>query len=51
MATVVRTIDQENDIITYSIEPGKYRDGSKYFRIDEKSGQVFLKQSLIGQVS
>lgn len=47
----MQTIDQDNDIITYSIEPAKFRDGSKYFRIDERSGDIFVKESLQGQVS
>lgn len=49
--TTVHTIDQDNDIITYSIEAAKFRDGSKYFRIDEKTGDIFVKESLKGQVS
>ncbi|UXI14608.1 GTP-binding protein [Sarcoptes scabiei] len=46
---MVRTIDQENDIITYSIEPGKFRDGSNFFEIDEKTGLITIRKSLQGQ--
>lgn len=48
--SMVRTIDQENDIITYSIEPGKFRDGSNFFEIDEKTGLITIRKSLQGQV-
>ena len=47
---MVRTIDKEKDIITYGIDPAHWNDGSKYFRIDEKTGQIFVRESLAGQV-
>lgn len=50
MVTMVRTIDKEKDIITYGIDPAHWNDGSKYFRIDEKTGQIFVRESLAGQV-
>ncbi|KAH9501713.1 hypothetical protein DERF_012537, partial [Dermatophagoides farinae] len=49
MVTMVRTIDKEKDIITYGIDPAHWNDGSKYFRIDEKTGQIFVRESLAGQ--
>lgn len=48
--TTVRTIDAEGDMITFSLEPGPFLDGSKYLRIDERTGDVYLKESLTGQV-
>lgn len=45
----VRTNDDDNDPIEYSIEPALFLDGSNYFRIDKKSGDVFLQSSLAGQ--
>lgn len=47
----MNTIDIENDVITYSIDRGPYHDGSKYLRIDERTGDIYLKESLAGQVS
>ncbi|XP_067120694.1 tyrosine kinase receptor Cad96Ca [Centruroides vittatus] len=45
----VRTNDDDNDPIEYSIEPALFLDGSNYFRIDKKTGDVYLQASLAGQ--
>lgn len=46
----VRTRDQERDSITYGIEPSLFFDGSKFFTINARTGDVFLRESLSGQV-
>ena len=46
----VRTRDLERDSITYGIEPSLFFDGSKFFTINARTGDVFLKESLVGQV-
>jgi len=46
----VRTRDDGRDNVTYGLEPALYQDGSHFFKIDPKSGDVFLKESLQGQV-
>lgn len=46
----MRTIDAEGDMITFAIEAGPFLDGSRYLRIDEHTGDIFLKESLHGQV-
>lgn len=47
----VRARDSERDPIKYSIEPSPFYDGSKFFTINQRTGDVFLKESLKGQVS
>lgn len=47
----VRTRDAERDPITYAIEPAVYLDGSQFFTINARTGDVFLKESLLGKVS
>ena len=46
----VRTKDEEKDTIVYGIEPAVFLDGSNYFTINPNNGDVFLKESLKGQV-
>lgn len=46
----VRTRDGERDRITYGIEPALFLDGSKYFTINPRTGEVLLRESLDGQV-
>lgn len=43
--------DSDGDEIVYGLESGLFRDGSSYFNINPQTGQVFVKQSLVGQVS
>lgn len=38
----------DDDPITYSIGPSQYKDGSKYFRVDSSTGEVFVNRSLSG---
>ncbi|RWS16017.1 tyrosine kinase receptor Cad96Ca-like protein [Dinothrombium tinctorium] len=45
----VRTKDEDRDSIVYGIEAGLFLDGSNYFTINPKSGDVFLKESLHGK--
>lgn len=45
----VRTRDEDQDVIEYGIEPAVFLDGSSYFRINKRSGEVFLTRSLAGQ--
>lgn len=45
----VRARDDERDNITYGLEPSLYYDGSAYFSINPRSGDVFLKESLQGK--
>ncbi|XP_074603538.1 tyrosine kinase receptor Cad96Ca [Brevipalpus obovatus] len=45
--SLVRARDAEGDQITYSLEPSLFRDGSHLFRINSKSGEVFLKETLV----
>lgn len=45
----VRTRDEDQDVIEYGIEPAVFLDGSSYFRINKRSGEVFLSRSLAGQ--
>lgn len=45
----VRTRDEDHDVIEYGIEPAVFLDGSSYFRINKRSGEVFLTRSLVGQ--
>ncbi len=47
----MRTRDEDRDSIVYSIEKAMFLDGSNYFTINPKNGDVFLKESLLGQVS
>lgn len=49
--TIVRTRDDEGDPIEFGIEPALFLDGSGYFKIDPKSGEVLLASPLIGMVS
>lgn len=35
--------------MVYGIEPSLYKDGSKYFTVNPKTGEVFLKESLRGK--
>lgn len=49
--TTVRTKDEDKDEIVYGIEPSLFSDGSKFFSINSKTGEVFLKSSVKGQVS
>ncbi len=37
--------------VTFHIAPGSFKDGSRYFRVDEKTGEFYLKESLKGLVS
>lgn len=37
--------------VTFHIAPGSFKDGSRYFRVDEKSGEFYVKESLKGLVS
>ena len=46
----VRTRDSDRDNVTYGLEAALYQDGSQFFSIDSKSGDVFLKESFEGQV-
>ncbi len=46
----VRARDDDRDNITYGLEPSLYYDGSAYFSINPRSGDVFLKESLRGKV-
>ncbi|KAM7305515.1 tyrosine kinase receptor Cad96Ca [Ixodes scapularis] len=45
----VRTRDEDQDVIEYGLEPAVFLDGSSYFRINKRSGEVFLTRSLAGQ--
>lgn len=45
----VRTRDEDQDVIEYGIEPAVFLDGSSYFRINKRTGEVFLTRSLAGQ--
>ncbi|XP_054156172.1 tyrosine kinase receptor Cad96Ca-like [Oppia nitens] len=45
----VRTRDEDRDSIDYSIDKAMFLDGSNYFTINPKNGDVFLKESLLGQ--
>lgn len=45
----VRTRDEDQDVIEYGIEPAVFLDGSNYFRINKRTGEVFLTGSLKGQ--
>ncbi|XP_077504411.1 tyrosine kinase receptor Cad96Ca [Amblyomma americanum] len=45
----VRTRDEDHDVIEYGIEPAVFLDGSSYFRINKRTGEVFLSRSLAGQ--
>ncbi|KAL3177185.1 hypothetical protein MRX96_009880 [Rhipicephalus microplus] len=45
----VRTRDEDHDVIEYGIEPAVFLDGSSYFRINKRTGEVFLTRSLVGQ--
>lgn len=45
----VRTRDEDRDSIEYSIDKAMFLDGSNYFTINPKNGDVFLKESLLGQ--
>uniref|UniRef100_T1IHS7 receptor protein-tyrosine kinase n=1 Tax=Strigamia maritima TaxID=126957 RepID=T1IHS7_STRMM len=45
----VRGRDAEHDPLVFSLKPGVFLDGSRYFRIDANSGVVYLNQSLQGQ--
>ena len=49
--TTVRTRDDEGDPIEFGIEPALFLDGSGYFTINSKSGEVFLASPLNGMVS
>ncbi|XP_076318089.1 tyrosine kinase receptor Cad96Ca-like [Tachypleus tridentatus] len=44
-----RARDAEKDDIRYGIKPALYLDGSNFFRINKKSGEVFLASPLTGQ--
>ena len=52
----VRTRDDDRDNITYGLEKSPYLiegfnyDGSPYFSIHQRSGDVFLQKSFVGQV-
>ncbi|XP_035207617.1 tyrosine kinase receptor Cad96Ca-like, partial [Stegodyphus dumicola] len=46
--TTVRTHDIEGDPIEYGIESAVFLDGSSYFTIDKKTGEVFVGSPLIG---
>ncbi len=46
----MRTRDEDRDSIEYSIDKAMFLDGSNYFTINPKNGDVFLKESLLGQV-
>lgn len=46
----VRARDDDRDNITYGLEPSLYYDGSAFFSINPRSGDVFLKESLQGKV-
>lgn len=45
----VRTRDEDKDVIEYGIEPAVFLDGSSYFRINKRTGEVYLTRSLVGQ--
>ena len=42
--------DNPNDIV-FSIAPSGHYDGSRYFQINDTTGEIYLKESLKGLVS
>ena len=42
--------DTDGGNFTFALEPSAFRDGSKFFRIDEDKGIVYLKDSLEDEV-
>lgn len=45
----VQAKDAEQDTLTYRLRPGPFLDGSSYFRIDSRTGEIFLNRSLEDQ--
>lgn len=37
--------------VTFHVAPSPYRDGSRYFRVNESNGELYVKESLKGLVS
>lgn len=44
-----RATDVEGDELVFDIKPSEYLDGSKYFRVDPQSGDIYLNRSLQGK--
>ncbi|XP_076368276.1 LOW QUALITY PROTEIN: tyrosine kinase receptor Cad96Ca-like [Tachypleus tridentatus] len=47
--TTVRVRDDEKDDIEYGIKPAVYLDGSSFFRINKRTGDVFLASPVTGE--